>query len=275
MFRKVDLVAVLCGVVAAYPFRNRLSANPRKGVAVKTKGLARYVSIPLLVAAMLLTAGSVLAQEMKKTDNPLPAQAQTPVGGAAKESGIKVPAGGFPPLTPALTPQAKGSPTTPCPVPFTLTKTGPGPDISPPDAGDFGSGSIYTNATFGSIGLSSVPSFFGATFRLPKLPPCCTYDIPSTATLTVVYFARIPTGTVGGANSSNDTGGLVENGTFVPGSYGFIGTNGGTAPALWSGSKTVIYNVPSSVLNSTTVSFQASDNATVVSAKLIINGCCR
>ena len=241
---------------------------------MKLKCAASYISTPLLIAGMLFTAGSVLAHDTKTMDGPLLAQAQKPAeqkpaeqkpAGPAQESGIKVPAGGFKALA-SPEPQARGA-DRPCNFPKTFTRTTP--DTSAPNAGDFGS--IFHNATFGTAGPNPMPSFFGRTFVIGKLPPCCTKII--SATLSVTYSARIPGGVVGGPNSSNDTGGLVENGAPVSGSYGFIGGTG-TVAALWGPTKTINYVVPGPVIASGTVSFQASDNATVTSATLTVNTCC-
>jgi hypothetical protein len=230
-----------------------------------TKGLVGRISTPLIIAGILLSAGAAFAQD-KKPDTP--AQSQSPAE-APRDSGIRVPGGGFAPLA-SPAPEARGPVGHPCKYPMTFTMSNG--DATPANAADFGS--IFSNVGFGTAGTSNQPTFFGRTFVIPKLPNCCTKV--TSASLTVVYFAKIPGGTVGGPNSSNDTGGLVENGNPVSTSYGFIGHPAGTAPTLWTGSKTVTYNVPLTIANGSggTVSFHASDNATVVSATLTVKTCC-
>lgn len=186
--------------------------------------------------------------------------------GEAKKSGIKVPTGGFP----SLIQKAPGKDVPCLPPNISFSQTRNFGDTSAPFGPDFGS--IYTDTqTTGPAVTNPKPSFFGRTFRI-QLPDCCK---ATSGTLTVVYFARIPGGPVSGPNSSNDTGGIVENGLPVNGSYGFIGDLNGMIATVWAGTVTRNYTVPLSALNSNTVSFHAAENATVLSATLNIKGCCK
>lgn len=219
--------------------------------------MKNFYRLLAVTANILLTCSSAMAQGT----SPVAAPA-SPI----RDSGIKMPASGFAPLA-LPPPQARADGISSCTWVSTVVQSNV--QAIAPAAADFGA--IYTNAGFSPAVASNVPVFSGRTFKVPSLSQCCKVR---EAVLTVNYFARVAGGPVGGANSSNDTGGLVEGGNYVAGSYGFIGHPTGLAATAWAGTKIVNYVVPAYIINSGTVSFHAADQTSIVSATLKIVACC-
>lgn len=244
---------------------------------MKTKALARYVLSPLFTASILLTAGYVFAQGERKEitqDRPAVAVAEDRKGVAGDSA--EPPEQTFAPLTPATEteedqakrgmPQAQGGIQRgrPCPKPFTINMTA---TVASPYMPDF-STTYPPNGVFNG---TQANKRFGHTFKLQSPGTCCECKEGQNR-LTVVYKALQSGQSLTSSNAGNDTSGIITNGVGVPGSSVHIW--GPTGIVAVGQIKTITYNVPCSVVSTGRVSFQAQDDTAVLSAKLVIRGCC-
>jgi hypothetical protein len=155
----------------------------------------------------------------------------------------------------------KPGPPVACPHPVTITisagSAAPTPDLSQFPAGTSVAGSVW-NQTMAN-------KHFGHTFHFPAPPKeCC---VMTSGTLRVTLKA-LQTGSKGSSSSANDGVNIFSGGVSVMGQTPW--PNGAVAGAT----TTLSFTIPASVLATGEVNLYVQDDEAVVSATLVLTGCC-
>ncbi|HXH41879.1 MAG TPA: hypothetical protein VNN08_24865 [Thermoanaerobaculia bacterium] len=163
-------------------------------------------------------------------------------------------------------------PPVPCPHPVSLTLNGPSRPPTPPAPDPLDFAPTLTAAVTGSQwNQTAVNKSFGHTFHFPAttVNECC---LMTKGTLQV----KVKCLQTGGANSStsgNDDIELVQHGAPVSGFSKRVWPQ--PAGCVAGAVTTVTFNnIPVAVLSTGRVSFFVEDDTAVISATLILNGCC-
>ncbi len=152
-------------------------------------------------------------------------------------------------------------PPAPCPHPVTITinagSAAPAPDLTQFPAGSNVAGSVWNQ--------TAINKHFGHTFHFPAPGrECC---IMTSATLRVTIKA-LQGGRKGSPTSANDSISILSGGVSVLQQSPWL--NGVATGAT----TTLSFNIPASVLATGQFSLYAEDDTAVVSATLVLTGCC-
>jgi hypothetical protein len=153
-------------------------------------------------------------------------------------------------------------PATRCPFPRTLTV--PGGKVASPVASDFPV--VIRPLIAGSVwNQTAINKAFGHTFRFPVMPrQCCLWN-QATLTVNVKALQESPKG---GANASNDSVNVYSGGVAIGQQLPW--TNG----AHKNDTKTLTFQINAPSLTTGMISIYVQDDTAVVSADLVLTGCC-
>lgn len=152
-------------------------------------------------------------------------------------------------------------PPVPCPHPITITinagSSAPTPDLTQFPAGSNVAGSVWNQ--------TAINKHFGHTFHFPAPGrECC---IMTSATLRVTVKA-LQGGGKGSPTSANDSISILSGGVVALQQSPWL--NGVATGAT----TTLSFNIPANVLATGQFSLYAEDDTAVVSAQLVLTGCC-
>lgn len=150
-----------------------------------------------------------------------------------------------------------------CPAPFSQKYSG-GTGASSPVLSDFPPSTHPALA--GSVwNQTATDRTFGHTFRFPAYGDCC---LATSGTLTVTIKA-LANGSVGGSSANNDAINVYSAGQLIGTKQPWL-TTGVTAGTT----ATASFPIPATALATGMVSFLVQDDSAVVSATLVVEGCC-
>jgi hypothetical protein len=118
-----------------------------------------------------------------------------------------------------------------------------------------------------TYGQTVINKAFRDTFHFKITSKCCQWN---SGTLTVTYKA-LQSGPKGSSTSADDSRSVNYLGASVPGTGGYVYT---TFPVTAGTTVTTSYTIPADIVASGRVSFSLQDDSAVVSATLVVTGCC-
>jgi hypothetical protein len=152
----------------------------------------------------------------------------------------------------------------PCPFPYSQTFTAPPPATPTPVVSAFPP--ALQAAIAGSVwNQTAANKHFGHTFRFPSERQCCLI----TSGKLEVKIKALQTAPKNGSGSANDAVHAIANGAIFASQQPWLNT-GVTAGAT----TTVTFPLNAQQLAGGTISFYVQDDASVISAKLTVSGCC-
>lgn len=153
----------------------------------------------------------------------------------------------------------------PCPHPYSQTLTGGPTGAGTPVLADFPP--VVHPSLAGAVwNQTATDKHFAHTFRFPTLDRNCCLITKGTLTVTI---KALNSGQKGSSAANNDAVNVYSNGALIGQQQPWLNT-GVTAGTT----ATVSFPIPATALATGMVSFVVQDDSAVVSAQLVIEGCC-